>query len=196
MTEPYLARTAVATLSRAAAMGLLAESEAVETLDLDTLKSMARHIGAAGLAPAALAELSAWKTGSPERLRDLLEQVDRALVDSPVPDHEWPELLRVLGEPGLAALVGVARVSLRRYAAGRRATPDPVAARLHHVALVVGNLAGSYNDYGTRRWFERKRSQLGDRRPRDVLRGAWSPDAPGPRDVLALSEALLGSPAT
>lgn len=102
----------------------------------------------------------------------------------------------MLGEPLLAALVGVSRSSLRRYAAGRRATPDAVAGRLHHVALVVGNLAGSSNDYGTRRWFERKRSQLGGRSPRGLLKGTWSPDAAGPGKVMALSALLLDAPAT
>lgn len=196
LAAPYLARAAVTTISRAAAMGLLPERQVVETLDLDALKTMARSIAEAGLAPAALAELAAWKRGDPQRLRALLEQVDQALVDSPVPDREWGELLRVLGEPLLAALVGVSRSSLRRYAAQRRATPDPVAARLHHLALVVGNLAGSYNDYGIRRWFERKRTRLKGRAPGEILRRGWSPDAKGPRDVLALSEWLLGSPAT
>jgi hypothetical protein len=196
IAEPYLARAAVTTLSRAAAMGLLPEGQTVETLDLETLKRLVGRIAAAGVAPAPVAELAAWTRGDPRRLRDLLGELDEALVESPVPDREWPELTRVLGEPLLAPLVAVSRVSLRRYTAGRRTTPDAVAARLHHVALIVGNLAGSYNDYGIRRWFDRKRSRLGDRRPRDVLRGAWSPDAPGPRDVLTLSASLLGSPAT
>jgi hypothetical protein len=196
LAAPNLARTTVTTLGRAAAMGLLPQGDVIETLDLKTLKTMAAHIGAAGVAPAAVAELAGWTRGDPRRLRALVEEVGRALVDSPVPDREWSEVERVLSEPLLARLTGVSRSSLRRYAAGRRATPDAVAARLHHVALIVGNLAGSYNDYGIRRWFERKRTQLKGRAPREVLKGAWSPDAQGPRDVLALSESLLGSPAT
>jgi hypothetical protein len=196
LAEPYLARKAVTTIGRAAAMGLLPEDAVVDTLDLPALKAIARHIGGAGVAPGPLAELAAWTRGTPERLGALLDQVDEALIESPVPDREWRELLRILGEAPLATLVGVSRASLRRYAAGQRATPDPVAARLHHLALVVGSLAGSYNDYGIRRWFERKRAALKDRAPRELLRGTWSPDGPGPRQVLALAEALLGSPAT
>lgn len=196
LAAPYLARTAITTLGRAAAMGLLPPHEVIETLDLEALKSMARHVGAAGVAPAATAELNGWTHGDPHRLRTLIEEVDQALLDSPVPDREWGELLRVLGEPLLARLTGVSRSSLRRYAAGRRSTPDPVAARLHHVALIVGNLAGSYNDYGIRRWFERPRARLGGRAPRDVLKGSWSPDAQRSRNVLTLSESLLGSPVT
>lgn len=196
LATPHLARAAVATIGRAAAMGLLPDPAVIETLDLDTLKAVVQRLNQAGVAPAPLAELAAWSHGDPERLGQLLEQVDRALVDSPVPQWEWGELVRVLGEPLLAALVGVSRSSLRRYAAGRRTTPDAVAGRLHHVALVVGNLAGSYNDYGIRRWFERKRAQLDGHSPRAILKGAWSPDAAGPARVLALAESLLGAPAT
>jgi hypothetical protein len=196
LAEPFLARKAVTTIGRAAAMGLLPENEVVETLDLPALKTVARYIGKAGVAPRALAELAAWTRGTPERLSALLDEVDQALIESPVPDREWREPVRILGEPLLAELVGVSRVSLRRYAAGQRDTPDPVAARLHHLALVVGSLAGSYNDYGIRRWFERKRVPLKDRTPREVLRGNWSPDATGPRQVLTLAESLLGSPVT
>lgn len=196
LATPSLARTAIQTLGRAAAMGLLPEGEVIETLDLNALKSMARHIGAARVAPAAVAELTGWTRGDPRRLRALLQEVGQAMVESPVPEREWGELVRVLGEPLLARCAGVSRSSLRRYAAGRRTTPHAVAARLHHVALIVGHLAGSYNDYGIRRWFERKRTRLNGRAPGDVLKGAWSPDDKGPREVLALSEALLGSPAT
>ena len=196
IAAPTIARKAVTTVGRAAAMGLLPDDDVIETLDLPTLRAVAGHIGQAGVASAALAELAAWKRGTPERLEALLDEVGAALAASPVPQREWRELLRTLSEPLLAALVGVSRSSLRRYATHERETPDRVAARLHHVALTVGNLAGSYNDYGIRRWFERKRARLNNRTPRDVLRGNWSPDAPGPREVLALSESLLGSPAT
>jgi hypothetical protein len=196
LATPFLARTAIRTLGRAAAMGLLPAGEVIEILDLHALKTMARHIGAAGVAPAAVAALTGWTRGDPRRLQALLEEVGEALVESPVPEREWSELVRVLGEPLLARCTGVSHSSLRRYAAGQRDTPDAVAARLHHIALVVGHLAGSYNRYGIRRWFERKRTRLNGRAPGDVLKGTWSPDDKGPREVLALSEALLGSPAT
>jgi len=66
----------------------------------------------------------------------------------------------------------VSTSSLRRYTAGARPTPDDVAARLHHVALIVGDIAGSYNDIGVRRWFTRPRTQLGTQTPATVLTGA------------------------
>jgi hypothetical protein len=71
-----------------------------------------------------------------------------------------------------------------------------VAARLHFLALVVGDLAGSYNEVGIRRWFERPRSLLGGEPPAKRLEGDWDPDDEGPARVRALAAALLSSPAT
>jgi hypothetical protein len=177
-------------------MGLLPEDEVVDSLDLETLRRVAGYVGRAGIAPAPLAELVAWRGGDPARLGVILDALDEALAHSPVPEREWPELVRALGEDRLAALLRISVSSARRYAAGARRTPDGVAARLHHLALVIGNLAGTYNDIGVRRWFDRKRTRLGDGAPGQLLRGAWNPEDDGPRKVLALSASLLGSPAT
>jgi hypothetical protein len=196
LTNPYLARAAVETLGRAAAMGLLPEDQVIETLDLASLRDLARHVGAVGVAPAAVAQLAGWKRGDARRLGSLLEAVSQALAESPVPEREWGELLRVLGEPLLARLTGVSSSSLRRYVAGSRRTPDEVALRLHHVALIVGHLAGSYNEYGIRRWFERRRSTLKGQAPADLLAGEWSPEARGPAEVLVLAAQLVGAGAT
>ena len=79
---------------------------------------------------------------------------------------------------------------------GDRATPDAVAARLHHLALVVGDLAGSYNDIGIRRWFRRKRSQLDGQPPAALLARDWDPDDEGPRRVRELARSLVDLAAT
>ena len=86
--------------------------------------------------------------------------------------------------------------SLRRYLSGARSTPDEVAARLHFLALVTGDLAGAYNDVGIRRWFVRPRKLLGDRAPAHLLERTWRPEDPGPRRVRDLARALVPSPAT
>ena len=91
----------------------------------------------------------------------------------------------------LAVLVGgISPSSLRRYSAGERETPDEVAWRLHALARIVAALRGSYNAYGIRRWFERRRSQLGERTPGQVLVDAESED--DAQEVVRLAEALLG----
>ena len=96
----------------------------------------------------------------------------------------------------LARLVGVSVVSVRRYASGNRPTPDEVAARLHFLALVVGDLAGAYNDIGIRRWFDRVRTRLGNKTPAQLLARKWQPEDPGPQQVRQLAHALVASPAT
>ena len=126
----------------------------------------------------------------------MLQHVNEALDASPVPVSEWPALHRVLGPRLLARLLNVSTVSLRRYQSGTRTTPDDVVARLHVLALMVGDLAGAYNDAGIRRWFLRPRTMLGNRAPGDVLTAGWRPEDPGPRQVRDLATALTASPAT
>ena len=103
---------------------------------------------------------------------------------------------RVLGPDLLARLLNISTVSLRRYQAGARATPDDVAARLHALALMVGDLSGAYNDLGIRRWFVRPRTVLGNSAPADVLTSGWRPEEPEPQRVRDLAGALTASPAT
>lgn len=104
--------------------------------------------------------------------------------------------MKLLGSDLLARLIGVSAVSIRRYAAGTRPTPDEVAARLHFLALVVGDLAGAYNDIGIRRWFDRMRTLLGNKTPAQLLTRKWRPEDPGPQQVRQLAHALVASPAT
>lgn len=119
-----------------------------------------------------------------------------ALEESPIPRTERAGLERVLGADLLAALVSVSPSSLRRYAAGERSMPDDVAARLHWLALVVGDLAGAYNDIGVRRWFARPRIELAGRSPMALLQGEWAPGDNGPSQVRRLADSLLGAAAT
>jgi len=112
------------------------------------------------------------------------------LERSPSPRTEWGSLLATLGPDLLSQLIGISSSSLRRYAAGRRRTPDDVAERLHFLALVVTDLAGSLDDFGVRRWFTRTRVLLDGRSPAQLLRGAWVPDGAGPGRVRELARAL------
>jgi hypothetical protein len=86
--------------------------------------------------------------------------------------------------------------SLRRYAGDQRPTPDVVAARVHVIARIVGELRGAYSEVGVRRWFERVRSQLGGRSPEALLSGEWDPDGADAERVLALARSLTASPTT
>ena len=86
---------------------------------------------------------------------------------------------RIFGDEALTDLLDISLSSLKRYAGEERATPQVIAERLHWVAMVVADLAGSYNEFGIRRWFERQRRQLDGRSPRKTLGPQWSPRCPG-----------------
>ncbi len=109
---------------------------------------------------------------------------------------EWPHLVEIFGVDQLARLLAISPSSVRRYKEHARTTPDDIAGRLHFLALVVGDLAGAYNDIGIRRWFERARTLLGNRAPQEFLRGEWHPNDPGPTKVRELARSLVAAAAT
>ena len=113
-----------------------------------------------------------------------------------MPRFEWNGVARVFGADDLAPLLNVSVSSLKRYQSGERDTPDAIAARLHWLALTVGDVAGSYNDIGIRRWFHRKRERLDGRAPAALLRGEWDPDDEGPTRVRQLARELTSLSAT
>jgi hypothetical protein len=180
---------------RAEAMGLV-EPGAVVRSDIPTVRHLANRVRRAGIAVAAADELNNVAAPTAAEVAELLEMIVAALEASPVPKFEWTGLARVFPPEDLASLLNISASSFKRYQQGERATPDAVAARLHFLALVVGDLAGSYNDIGIRRWFHRKRSALDNRTPASVLTGSWDPDADGPLRVRALARSLTTLSAT
>ena len=176
-------------------MGLLPKLRKPVEVDIDLLRALARKLSDHGIARAALAQVFA-SPPDPARLRRALEAVLRDLEQTPIPETEWSALVEILDADLLGALVGVSASSVRRYATGERKTPDDAAERLHFVALVVGELAGAYNDVGIRRWFGRPRTALGGKTPRSMMHRNWTPDGPGPKRVRELAASLSGSPAT
>ena len=175
---------------RAAALGLLRD-RSIRQLDMPLVQSIAREASEHGIGQDVSVALLAKRIG-PTRLEGLLGRLDRSLEDSSIPDREAAELLGVFGREGLAELLGTSQVSLGRYLGGSRAWPDDVAARLHWLALVVGDLRGGYNEFGVRRWFERPRPQLRGRSPRQLLGPKWNPDSRPATRVRDLAAALAG----
>jgi transcriptional regulator with XRE-family HTH domain len=179
---------------RAEAMGLVkAEDRQREAPDVTALISRVRD---AGIARAPALRFDNVEAPTTEQAEDLLRTVIAALEASPMPAREWPVLARVLQPEQLAVLLGVSVSSLRRYVSGERDTPDEIAARLHHLALIVGDLAGAYNEVGIRRWFDRGRTPLDGKTPAALLAGGWDPDDPGPKKVRDLARALVAVSAT
>lgn len=182
-------RLAFEATRRAEAMGIVEPS--LPRADVGTIRQLANHVRRAGIAASAADFINNVEQPDESDLANLLETIVAALEASPVPKLEWRGLGRVFPADDLAALLGVSLSSLKRYQAGERDTPDDVAARLHLLALVVGDLAGSYNDIGIRRWFHRKRTLLGGRTPASLLKPGWDPDDEGPARVRALARELV-----
>lgn len=194
LDSPAAAAWALRVLSAAEAMGLLRGGAPIRRLDLRTIEPAVRNASAAaGIGRDMLAEL---RRARPERIEVVLQRLYDALEHSPAPSSEWPTVVGTLGPELLADLVGVSQSSLRRYANGLRRTPDDIAERLHVIALVVGDLAGSLNEFGLRRWFQRPRAQLDGRSPAQLLRGRWRADAPAAERVRALAYAATAPLAT
>jgi len=165
------------------------------------LQLLASRVRRAGIGAAAVdrlhhMQLNNVEVPNPADVVPLLETLIDALEASPVPKFEWAGLGRIFAPDDLASLINVSVSSLKRYVSGERETPDDVAARLHFLALVVGDLAGSYNHIGIRRWFQRKRARLEGRPPAAILKGSWDPDEEAPRKVRQLATELVSLSAT
>lgn len=191
---PDVRRAATRLVLMADGLGLLPGRELVERLDAELVRDIARTSlsegVAQGTAVAILEDTGAATSGA--RWVDLISQLEDAIEGSPMPRRELGGLLRTYGHDALASLLGISPASLRRYAAGSRMVPDVVAARIHYLALVTADLAGSYNDVGLRRWWERPRNALEGRSPRALLGEGWDPDEPDARAIAALASALAG----
>lgn len=87
-------------------------------------------------------------------------------------------------------------LELEQHAGG--GAPGAVEARARFVFTVLCHLRGTYNVWGVRRWFVRRRAALDGKSPLEALsdEGAWSPESPAAMDVSKLARALLGMPAT
>lgn len=192
-TSPRVVFQALTALGRADAMGLFPADEHIGKLDLPSFRRAVRHIHRAGIARNIQLDLT---DDSALNLERTLEHLNLALEESPVPEFEWNRLVDVLGQELLGRLLSISGSSVRRYRANARTTPDYVAERLHFLSLIVGDLAGAYNEIGIRQWFERKRAQLDGRTPMESLKGRWKPAQPGPQRVQDLARALVSSPAT
>jgi hypothetical protein len=189
MAAPSVRALAVEAWRRAEAMGLVEPGATrLEAADVARLVSRIRD---AGIARGPALRFDNVEVPSVEEAESLLRLVIAALEASPTATSEWPSVSRVLDPEALASLLNISVTSLRRFLSGERETPDDVAARLHHVALIVGDLAGAYNEVGIRRWFERKRAALGGRTPAALLAGDWNPDDPGPQKARDLAGSLV-----
>ncbi len=192
LDRPGVLPAAMGLVRRAQGLGLLSGRDPIERLDMEVVRAIAREASAVGVGQDAAAALLRPGARTPAGLAELIGRLGEALAASPMPDREIRELLRAYDYDGLAALTGASVASLRRYAAGTRAVPDTVAGRIHFVALVTSDLAGSYNEFGLRRWWDRPRTSLDGRSPRAALGPRWDPEGPTAAAVAELAAALAG----
>ncbi|HJQ00250.1 MAG TPA: hypothetical protein VJ851_01500 [Jatrophihabitans sp.] len=186
LANPSLVEQALRLLLRAEYVGCLPDLAAAIVLGPEVLRSVGRCMQHAQLPSARWSFLTGPEADlSPAQWRTALTAMNDQIEMSPLPDGEWGPVLSTLGEDLVADLLGISASSIRRYHAGARSTPQEIAERLHFVALLLADLAGSYNDYGLRRWFTRPRTALADRRPIELLGGNFDPDGP---DAHALKE--------
>lgn len=130
---------------------------------------------------------------SPSRWLEALSAMNDQIEMSPLPDGEWTPVVDALGEDLVADVLGISVSSVRRYLAKSRPTPQAVAERLHFIALLLADLAGSYNEYGLRRWFRRQRDALGGRRPVELLGVDFDPDGTDADALRSLAASLAGA---
>lgn len=195
-SHPDLAEVALRTLYTAEFLGA-APDRAHPVLGWEALLSVSDALGAGKTTPMSLqvkeASTRSWIRESTEQITGIRRLLERLLADaeaSPRPAGEWQPVLSTLGEDLVARLVGASPSSIRRYGSGSRDTPQAIAERLHFIALVLAELAGSYNDYGMRRWFTRPRSALDGRSPADLMGKDFDPDGPDGERIRQLAESL------
>ena len=138
--DPRPASVAIGALRRANAMGLLADP--VTCLDDSAIQGLEPGMAEAGIGQSFRAELRRLSWSDAARRFALLEKINEAFDQPPAPAHEWRALHGVLGMNLPTRLLGISQTSARRCISGNRAAPDAIAARLHFLALVVGDLAG------------------------------------------------------
>jgi len=62
---------------------------------------------------------------------------------------------------------------------------------VNDLPMVIADLAGSYNNDGIRRWFDRPRQQLKGASPRQFLEGSWTPNSTEALRIKELSTAVV-----
>lgn len=195
LADVAVAQAAADMVRKAHAVGLVDESPDFTALTYPAVKRAVLRVREAGIGESAAADIIRAWPDAPALIVERLREIGVLLEESPLPATEWGRVLEIFERDQLASLLGISAASVVRYARGERRTPDAVAARLHGLALIVGDLAGAYNEIGIRRWFERPRTPLEGRSPAQILHGNWQPEEAGPRSVRELARALVSSPA-
>jgi uncharacterized protein (DUF2384 family) len=190
--DQSLMEQALRLLLRAEFVGCLPEHGAIR-LGPDVVRAVGRCMHRSNLPSAHWWFVTGPAELSTSRWSEALTAMNDQIEMSPLPAGEWGPAIGTLGEDLLAKILGISTSSVRRYHAGNRHTPQDIAERLHFVALLLADLAGSYNEYGLRRWFTRPRTALDNRRPVDLLGEDFDPDGHDAQQLRDLAASLSGA---
>lgn len=166
-TSTDIRAVAIQLVCRAEAMGLLDPVQ--DPADPSRVIAALEAFSAAGVAQGPVS-----RSSMEADLRRALDLMNAEVERTAVPGSELPAMRTLLGVDLLAAMTRVAPEELEPEVVDETTVSVELAQRVHLLALIVADLAGSYRDFGIRRWFERERTTLGGRSPRAVL--ASSPD--------------------
>ncbi len=199
--RPGVLERVMTLVSKVAAMGLLPKSRRIEALDEDSFRVVLNSLQSGNLiggrGPALSRIITAPATGA--STKEQIAELDRLLTtieESPVPAKEWAAMREIFDDEELSRFLDASTSSIKRYSAGERSTPVETADRLHWLAMVVADLAGSYNEFGIRRWFHRHRAQLDGKSPFEILGKNWSSDTEAAKRVRELARSLSAGGAT
>jgi hypothetical protein len=184
MSQEFFAE-ALDVLFKASAMGLIEKPKDVFKLDFLSIKKLFRQIAKYGFGEKWLHDIDAWPSQDPVDVIKKLRLLNNILEESPNPKGEWRVVLEYIPDNLLSYLLGgISASSVQRYSSAERDTPDDVKKRLHLIALIIGDLSGSYNHEGIRQWFQRSRNKAFDgKSPADLLAGNWKPEDASPSKV-------------
>ena len=108
-----------------------------------------------------------------------------------VPSRKYQELYGILGLKLLSHCINVSQSAMSQFFLFKaRVTRKSRNDRFKFLEKIAKVLIGAYNKRGVRSWFYRKRKQLNNRAPVEILKGEWRPLHPGPQKVLALAKSI------
>ena len=182
---------------KAESMGLIEEPVDTLNLTLDVIISVAKKVVEEGLGRKIVIDPNRWYEYESNDLCLKLKALSDVLEHSPTPDKEWTRVRMVISEKLLAEILHISEKSSRRYEQGERQASDEVHAKLHWIALLLGDLLGSYNELGARNWFLRARKSFNGKTPYQLLAGKdWKPDDEIPSKIKEFVKSLNGAMGT
>lgn len=160
-------------------------------LDFSTIKTYLRKIANSDIGERILADVDEWDINYPEELLRKLKTLNDVLEESPNPFMEWFVVRQYIPDDLLSQLVDVSKSCIPQYASGEIDTPSPVCWRLHTIALIIGDLVGTYSDEGVKQWFTRPRKEaFAGCTPIELLSGEWLPHDLNPTKVRDFAHSL------